>query len=193
MYDTDFFFRIAVYLLVGLIVGYSTQQKNDKIRDQHKSIEEHENKYEFLNGIYVETREVKDELQLRILNSGDSFGKIYSITKELDSLEPEKVFTSTVGVIKSLLNVKAAAIYSVGRNSNYLRLISHINDSDIPSKNSIKVEENAYVQRVLRDGEIFVNKHLDSDAPMMAAPIYHHGKIAARLTIDVLPFEKFSL
>ena len=193
LYDTNFFFQMAIYLFVGLVVGYSIQRKNIIIQDQKKMIDELEERYHFLNEIYTETREVKDELQLRILNNGESFGKIHSITKDLESLEPEKVFTNTVNVIKSILNVKSVSIYTMGRNHNYMRLDSHINESDTPLQKSLKIDNHDYIKQILRDGKVFVNKKLAAESPIMAAPIYHNGKIAAIISIDGLPFEMFSL
>ncbi|WP_144511972.1 NAD-dependent epimerase/dehydratase family protein [Bacillus sp. FJAT-22090] len=193
LYDTSFFFQVALFLFVGLVVGYSTQRKTNMLNEQKVKMEELDERYDFLNGIYSEMREVKEELQLRMLNSGDSFGKIHSIVKELDGLEPEKVFTRTVNVVQTIMNVKNVSIYIFNKNNSFLRLIAHANDSEMPRINSIKVEETEYVGSILRDGKVFVNKQLNSNVPLMAAPIYHHNRIAAIITINDLDFDSFSL
>lgn len=193
LYDTSFFFQLALFLFVGLVVGYSTQRKNNMLREQKAKREELESRYEFLNGIYTEMREVKEELQLRMLKSGDSFGKIHSILKELDGLEPEKVFTRTVNVVQTIMNVKNVSIYILNHNNSFLRLIAHSNDSEIHRVNSIKVEETKYVGGILSNGKVFVNKELNPNVPLMAAPIYHRDRIAAIITINDLDFESFSL
>lgn len=193
LYDTSLFFQTAVYLFVGLVVGYAIQRKNNVIYSQKYKMEELGNRYEFLNEVYTDVREVKDELQLRILNSGDSFGKVYSIIKELEGVEPEKVFMSTVNVVKSIMNVKNVSIYSFNDNFVYMRLIAQINDSDTPIVNSLKVEEHFFVQHILEKGQVYINKNLNSEAPIMAAPIYHNNKITAIITIDGIGFDDFSL
>ncbi|TQR21202.1 NAD-dependent epimerase/dehydratase family protein [Psychrobacillus vulpis] len=193
LYDTTFFFQIALFLFVGLVVGYSIQRKNNMLKEQKIKIEELDKRYDFLNGVYAEVREVKEELQLRMLNSGDSFGKIHSILKELEGLEPEKVFTSTVNVVQTIMNVKNVSIYILNKNNSFLRLIANSNKPDMSSINSLKVDEVKYVQNILKDGKVFVNKQLLSDIPLMAAPIYHDNKVAAIITINDLDFEKFSL
>lgn len=193
LYDTSFFFQIALFLFVGLVVGYSIQRKNNMLKEQKVKMDELNNRYEFLNGVYTEIREVKDELQLRMLNSGDSFGKIHSIVKELDGLEPEKVFTSTIQVVQTIMNVKDVSIYVLNKNNTFLRLIAHANNSEMPSINSIRVEETKYVQNILKNGKIFVNKQLDLSAPLMAAPIFQGNKISAIITINDLDFDGFSL
>ncbi|MCQ6562658.1 NAD-dependent epimerase/dehydratase family protein [Paenibacillus mendelii] len=193
LYDTDVFFQIAIYLFIGLVVGYAIERKNAVIQSAVKTKDELEERYEFLNGMYREVREVKDELQLRILNSGDSFGKIYSITKELESLEPETVFNSTVNVVKSIMSVESVAIYSVNPHGTYMRLIAHSNDYDAQAAKSLRVEEHSSMQWVLQEGKVFVNKELDSSAPLMCAPIIYNGAIKAVITIDGIAFNKFSL
>jgi len=193
LYDTDLFFQIAIYLFIGLVVGYAIERKNGIIQTAEKNKEELEERYEFLNGIYREVREVKDELQLRILNSGDSFGKIYSITKELESLEPEKVFSSTVNVVKSIMSVQSVAIYLVNPHRTYMRLIAHSNEYERQATKSLRVEDHAGMHWVLLEGKGFVNKELDSSAPLMCAPIVYNGETKAVITIDGMSFNKFSL
>ncbi|MBH5320707.1 GDP-mannose 4,6-dehydratase [Paenibacillus sp. GSMTC-2017] len=193
LYDTDVFFQIAIYLFIGLVVGYAIERKNALILGQEQKNNELESKYDFLNGVYQEVREVKDELQLRILNSGDSYGKIYSITKELESLEPENVFTSTVNVVKTIMSVPSVSIYTVNRTGTYLRLVAQSSNSANQMEKSLKVSEHSYLTSVLTDGKMFVNKQLMEGTPLMCAPIYYKNEIAAVVAIDGLSFDKFSL
>ncbi|MFD0962097.1 NAD-dependent epimerase/dehydratase family protein [Paenibacillus chungangensis] len=193
LYIPDFFFQIAIYLFIGLVVGYSIERKNNQIEQQQVKIAELEDKYEFLNGVYHDVREVKEELQLRILNAGDSYGKIYSITKELESLEPEKVFTATVNVVKSIMSAPFVCIYTVNRDASYLRLVASSGTSGAATANSLKVSDHAYISTVIHDRQMFINKQLIDNAPLMCAPIYDKGTVSAVVMIDGLPFEKFSL
>jgi len=193
LYDTDFFFQIAIYLFLGLVVGYSIDRKNAQIQNQEQQIEEMEGRYSFLHDLYNEVRQVKEELQLRILKSGDSYGKIYSITKELESLEPEQVFHATVNVVKSIMNAPNVSIYTVNRSRTYLRLVAQSSAQDLQARKSLKVDDHDYIQAVLKDGKVFVNKQLSDGAPLMCAPVYYHDQIAAVVAIDGLTFETFSL
>lgn len=193
LYDTNFFFQIALFLFVGLVVGYSIQRKSNLITEQKSKIDELDDRYEFLNGVYSEVREVKDELQLRLLNSGDSFGKIHAIIKELDDLEPEKVFTNTVNVVQTIMNAKNVSIYIFNKNQSFLRLVASSNTENSPITNSIKVAESPFIQQILFSKKVFVNKTLQLDSPLMAAPLYHNGQISAVITINGLEFENLSI
>lgn len=191
-YLPDFFFQIAIYLFIGLVVGYSMERKNNQLEQQQVSLAELEDKHAFLNGVYHDVREVKEELQLRILNSGDSYGKIYSITKELESLEPEKVLMATVNVVKSIMSAPYVSIYTVNRDGTYLRMAANSGSSEHMGK-SLKVSDYPFISTAIQSGQMFVNKHLADDEPLMCAPIQDKGTVLAVVMIDGLAFEKFSL
>lgn len=193
LYDTTFLFQIATFFFIGLVVGYSVQRKNDKITEQQKQLHELQMRYNFLEEVHTEVREVKDELQFRIKSNEDSFGKIYSYIKELDSLEPEKIFTSTVKIVERVMNSKDVSIFILNKNQTYLRLTAN---SDLTNsalvQSSIKVEETPYIQHIITTGQPFMNRTLQANVPLMAAPVYFNEEIHAILTINQLPFENFS-
>ncbi len=193
LYDTDFFFLIAVYLFIGLIVGYAIERKNSALKTAKRRLEALDEKHAFLNNVYNETRLVKEELQQQIMNNGDSFGKIYSVTKELESLEPEKIFASTVSVVESIMKSKSVAIYTVNRYQSYLRLIANSNGTDFAAAKSLKTEEHPYIAEVLADKKMFVNKELRGDVPLLAAPVLNNGEAIAVIVLNGMPFENFTL
>lgn len=193
MYDTTFFFQTAIFLFIGLVVGYSVQRKNIKITEQQESLNELHTRYDFLETIHDELRDVKDELQLRVLNNEDSFGKIYSITKELNEVEPEKIFTRTIEVVQKTMRCENVSIYLFNEDQTYLRLVasSYLLDEK-PHTSSLKVADTRFIQQMISTKTIFVNRNLLADVPVMAAPIFHDNKIKAILTINELPFYGFS-
>lgn len=193
LYNPDFLFQIALYLFIGLVVGYAIERKTRLLQTKQQQIDHLEEKNAFLNEVYTEVREVKDELQQRILNSGDSFGKIYTITKELESLEPEKIFTATVSVVESIMGTHEVSIYTVNSNRSYLRLVAHSNGVEGEGHKSMKVSSHDYIEQMMADGQIFMNKKLRDDAPFMAAPIMNKGEAVAVIAIDRMKFENFSL
>lgn len=193
LYDTDFFFQVAVYLCIGLIVGYAIERKNRLIESQAIHMEDIEEKYEFLSSVYTEVREVKEELQQRIQNSEDSFGKIYSVTKELESLVPEEIVTSTVSVVESIMRTNDVCIYTVNNDGSYLRLIAHSLGQETEKSKSIKLEDFPYIAQMFLDKKVYINKSLTAGIPLMSAPIQNNGETVAIIAIDGIQFENFSL
>jgi len=191
-YDTDFFFQTAVYLFVGLVVGYAIERKNRKLQAQQEQIVLLEDKQAFLTGVYNEVRAVKDELQERILSSEDSFGKIYSITKELESLEPELIFNATLNVVESIMKTSDVSIYAVNSDFSYLRLVAQSGGEEAGAK-SLKVSEHDYLRDLFENGKPFVNKQLLDHAPALAAPVMNKNEIVAVIFIRSMKFDNFSL
>ncbi|WP_079525582.1 NAD-dependent epimerase/dehydratase family protein [Solibacillus isronensis] len=193
LYDTTFLFQIVTILFIGLVIGYSTQRKNIKIQEQKEQLEDLEKRYHYLQEIYTEVRNVKNELQFRVKNNEHSFGKIYSIIKELDYLEPEKIFTNSVKVTEKIMHCNGVAVYQLNTSQTFLRLVAHsdfTNNNTVPA--SLKVEDTAYIQQMMNTGKPFINRSLSLNTPLMAAPIYYNGQMCAVIAINNLPFESFS-
>ena len=193
LYDTTFFFQISIFLFIGLVVGYSVQRKNIKIAEQQETLDDLQTRHDFLETIHEELRDVKDELQLRVLNNEDSFGKIYSITKELNEVEPEKIFTHTIEVVQKTMRCENVSIYLLNEDQTYLRLVaSSYLLGEKPRTSSLKVADTRYIQQIISTKTIFANRNLLANVPGMAAPIFYDNKIKAILTINDLPFSSFS-
>lgn len=192
-YDTDFFFRVAVYLFIGLVVGYAMERKNTLIQSKLQELETLSEKHDFLTEVFKETRQVKDELQQQIMNNGDSFGKIHSVIKELESLEPEKIFTSTVSVMESVMKSQTVTIYTVNKYGNYLRLLARSNSTEFEASKSMKVEDFPHIQKLLSEKKLFVNKDLKAGVPLLAAPIFNHDVVVAVISVYNVNFENFTL
>ena len=61
----------------------------------------------------LEELSVKEkELEEKVLSSKYSFGKIYSVVKELDSLEPQYILKSSIDILEEFLDSKRVAIYT---------------------------------------------------------------------------------
>ncbi|WP_166242816.1 NAD-dependent epimerase/dehydratase family protein [Paenibacillus turpanensis] len=192
LYDTDFFFQLAVYIFIGLVVGYSTERKNRLLEAKTDQVTVLEDKYSFLSEVYEDTRMVKAELQQQIMNNGDSFGKIYSVIKELESLEPEHIFTSTIHVVESIMKAKTVSIYSVNKYQSYLRLVARSN-TDLPIDKSLKVEDHDYLRGLMKSQTVFMNRKLEAGIPLMAAPVLSKGEVIAVIELHDIEFEHFTM
>lgn len=192
-YGTDLFFQIAIYLFVGLVVGYSIDRRTLAIKNKERQFNALQEKYTFLNEVYEETRVVKEELQQQIMNNGDSFGKIYSVTKELDSLEPEKIFNSTISVLESIMKSQAVTIYTVNKYKSYLRLAARSSGKGFEASKSIKVEDCPYIMQLLVSKKVFINKELLANSPLLSAPVVSNGEVVAVVFLHGMKFDNFSL
>lgn len=191
--DPDFFLQCAVYLFIGLVIGYAIERKQRIILSKDMELQTLKEKYEFLDGLYNDTRMIKDELRQQILNNGDSFGKIYQVTKELESLEPEKIFISTIQVVESIMKSNMVSIYTVNKYRSFLRLAAKSNHPSFDIPKSLKVDDFPYLRNLIEGKQLYVNKELQGDFPLLAAPVIsHNGEIAAVISVHRLQFEHFT-
>jgi UDP-glucuronate decarboxylase len=193
MYDTQSLATIAAYLFIGVVVGYTVDRKNGEIKTAKIQMVASEERNEFLNEIYKDTRLVKEELQNQIMNTEDSFGKIYNITKELDSLEPELIFNAAIGVLEQVMKSNSISIYTMNKYGNFLRLAAKSNITDIQLPKSMKVSEYPHLQYLVDNQSLYTNKVLDQDLPILSAPILDNGRVIAVISLHHLPFENFTL
>lgn len=192
LYDPEALLVIAIYLFFGLVVGYvSDKSRRDSVRIGN-DLQTLKDKYSFLKEVYQDTRTVKEELQRQLINSKDSIGRVHSIIKSLESLEPEEIVTSSVKVLSNLLDTDRISIYSVNQ-SDFIRLMIKSGATNFELPKTIRLSENPHLQDVARKGMLFVNRSLEAELPMLVAPVVHEGQVVALVSVHEPDFSKLNL
>lgn len=193
IYQSQHIMHLATYLLIGVLVGYVTDNKNRAFADMHMAKERVQERYGFLEQMYLKNNEIKERLYRQIVNSDDSLGRTYKILQKLDGIEVENIFTAANSVVAEMLGVDNVAIYVLGRDRYYLRLKTRIGRYTETIPNSLQVEAHAYLQQMLEDRQVFVNRLLTPGLPDMAAPIFYDNGVIAVLQVYHLGFENMNL
>jgi UDP-glucuronate decarboxylase len=191
--DNETILNFAIYIFIGIVSGYVIDKKNAREQSTRLELEALQSKYVFLTEIYHETRLLKDDLQAQIINSEDSIGKVYSIVKKLDSLETEQIFAEAVGVLEQTLKLDAVALYIVGKNNQFLRLVSNSKNPILSLPRSIIIDGKEELEQVVIEQKLFINRELKSDVPMIMAPIVKEGKTIAVICLYHIQFEQLTL
>ena len=185
--------HITAYLFTAALTGYFADARHfeqEAIAWQKRQATERQ---VFMRGLYEDNLAVKDKLYRQIVNSDNSIGRLYRIIKRLDSVEPENIFNQAAAVTAEILNVDNIAIYVVGADGHYLRQKIRIGKLSARQPRSLRVADYAYLQNLLQEHSIFVNRDLVKDTPDLAAPIVHQDNVIAVLTIYGMGFEQWSL
>jgi len=195
VYTPENLLRLAAYILVGMVTGYSIERKNRDLESKDLTIQSLKNKYSFLTNVYNETKIIKNELENQIIDTEDSFGVIYGIIQKLDSLEIEKIFSSAVGAIERIMKTDSVSIYTLnidgGNNFMRLRSRSVILEDKIP--NSIKISNFKELEEVVKTKSIYLNRKLDPKMPVMMAPVIDEKKVIAIISVHRTNFENLTL
>lgn len=195
VYTPENLIRLAAYILVGIVTGYSIERKNRELESRNLSIQNLQNKYSFLSDIYNETRIVKNELENQIIETEDSFSAIYKIIQEVDSLEIEKVFSGAISAIERIMRTNQVSIYTLSNdgNNNFMRLKARslVLLDKVP--NSIKISNFDELRQVIQTYSTYINRTFKTGIPVMMSPVLDDKNVIAVISIHSTPFENLTL
>lgn len=197
VYNVGNWFPFVLYLAVGLITGYNHDKTENAIVYEKKQYDLLMEKYSFLYEVFNEIREIKDQLRERLIGYRDSFGKIFTITKELDELQEHAVYFRALSILEELMDNKNIAIYSLDNNLTYARLEVHSVNLGKKISKSLKLSDFPRVLEVIESGKIFQNSELLENYPAYIAPVlnnsYPFNVPVAIIVIWSANFEQYSI
>lgn len=192
MYQAQYLTHLAAYLCVGVVTGYVRDNWDRIAGDQQLELDAMTERYHFLRSLYLDCNQIKDAIHSQVVNSTDSIGKIYSIVRELDSLRIEDIYTAAIGVVGKVMQAQGVALYSVNKGETYWRLKVRSQGCGDDKPNSLRIEDHEYARTIMKNKTTFVNRSLQADAPIMAAPVLYEDKVIAVVSISGLPFENMT-
>ena len=193
LYSPEELLHFLSYLVIGVLSGYVAEQSKFNAQAARWQHLRDVGQYRFLRRLFEENVKTKDKLYRQIVNSQDSMGRMYHIVSALDSVEPENIYNKTALVTAEILGVSQVIIYVVGKNSAYLRQKVRIGDRTAQEPHSLKIEEYPYLQQMMRDHSIFINRDLLKGIPDLAAPIVYENRVIAIIQLYHMDFEKWSM
>ena len=176
-YEPTNWLSFVFFFLVGSLCGYIRLKNDDKIKYLKEENSLLEEKLIFTRELYTDTFNEKRALKKQIIGSKDSFGKIFDITRQLDTVEPRKLYLKIMDTFEDIMENKSISVYSVNGNSAFGRLEVASRDIINDAARSISLESYAPVIDTLNSDEIWRNTGLTAGFPMYAAGVYRSGKL----------------
>lgn len=62
------------------------------------------NRLDFLRGLYQDMLDDRRQLRDQIIGRRDSFGKLYAVTRELDEVQPQKLYHTAIRIMQESLD-----------------------------------------------------------------------------------------
>lgn len=184
-------FQFLFYMISAIMVAYTILRYKTSMKEQNEQMEDLQEEYELIYDVNKTNVEIKKVFEDRLLNYGDSIGKIYNIVSELDVLDPEKIAVASLGVVRKIMNVKDVCIYKAGRGE-YFHFIAATTNEARSLKRAIKLVDYPQMKQLLDAGDIFVNHKVGTELPRMAAPIYSEGKLIYIIMLWNMEFEQLN-
>ncbi len=176
-YEPTNWFAFVYYFLVGALSGYVRLTKDDKIKFGDEQVKLLEEKLEFTRELYQDTFNEKRDLKKQIIGSKDSFGKIFDVTRNLDTVEPHKLYLRIMDTFEDILENKSLSVYSVNEKSVFGRL--EVASRDILSEVSRSISLDTYkpiLDKIKKD-EIWRNTNFLPNLPMYASGVWRRDKL----------------
>ena len=164
-----------------------TQRLNNRIILLETGLERLGRKYE-------ESLAVNKDLKKQIIGAEHSILSLYEIASNLDSLDPEAVYTDTMGILKKFINASTVSIFTVDKkNPDLLRLKLRMGELLGEDIRTIDILHSEGFKRVVRGVEtIKWNDTDESHFPLMVAPILHEDEVIAIINIEDMDFDVLS-
>ena len=176
-------------MLCGSLFGYLRDKHREQLATIQREQQELKGQNAFLQKMYDLAYQDRSQMQEQVMHFRDSYGRIYNITKALDTLQPEQIYLSTLGILEDVLQNKSVAIYISNATSSFVRLVVHSREIKNVQR-SIQLEKFRPMERCLREGRVFSNTELLPGYPAYAAPVMNEGKLNSILMLWDVPFEK---
>jgi hypothetical protein len=178
---------------MGVVVGYTVDQF--RTSQQQTIIEK-----DYLETEYSELKEINDanimikhQYEKRLISYKSSLPRLYAITNQLDSLNPEVLFSSIIKVLVDVLETDTVSVYSFDSRNGYARLISAKNEESIFMGKSFKLSDYKELESKLLENDVYIGNQWAVGLPSMAGPIFHKGNIIAIILIKSMGFESLNL
>lgn len=191
--NADTFLKLAQYIFMGVVVGYTVDQFKTSLSQQSIEKEFLENEYAELKAINDDNVMIKHQYEKRLISYKTSLPRLYSITNQLDSLNPEVLYSSIIKVLVDVLETDSVSVYSYDMRSGFARLIGAKHDEAVFMGKSFRLTDHKELEQKLFNNDVFVGSQWADGLPAMAAPIFHKGNIIAIILIKSMAFESLNL
>ncbi|WP_113674946.1 NAD-dependent epimerase/dehydratase family protein [Vallitalea guaymasensis] len=192
-YNVDNIAHLSIYILIGLIIGYVIDRKNRDIRFSNEAYDQSIEDYSFLNQIYDRILIQKNKLENQIIDSNDSFAKIYETTAKLESVEVEDIYTGAINVIEKIMKTDRVTLYILDNTKNFMRLVAKSKKLGKSIPVSVKVSDYTEIQDVIESKSVYVNRKLKPNIPILISPVYDNEDVVGIVSIHDVEFEELSL
>ena len=185
---------LIMFFLTAVVLGrfkdnytYNMEMNSEKYRllnEKHKDLEQ----------LYDKNRFINKELKKQIVDSENSIISLYEIASSLDSLDPEEIYTQTMGIMARFLGAKTVSIYTVNEKRDFLRLKIRMGEG-IGLANSVDINSIPCVKKIIDGKQAVKFDHLmncSGNMPIMGAPIVYDGSTIALINLEDAEFESIT-
>jgi UDP-glucose 4-epimerase len=180
-----------------VVSGYIHDKKENDISVLEEQVGLIKEKYTFLYELYQEVSNLKNQFHKQLVGFRDSFGRIYNIVRELDTLDEDEVIFQALRVLEDVMENRSIAIYSIQRDGCqagcYARLEIYSAGLRGQVAKSLNMVDYPELADSIDKGEIFQNKLMNTGLPAFFVPIKNESTIIGAVAIWNAGYDQQSL
>lgn len=182
-YEPSNWLSFIVYFVVGASCGYVQLRNAEAVRFVQNENDLLRQWLQFTQELYRDTLATKQLFRRQILSRKDSFGKIYTVTQQLDALQPQEIYHKTVQVIEDVLENHSLTIYRLEEDKAFARLVAASTGMQPPPVRSLEVERCVEVERAIEQNGLWLNRDFVPNQPMYAAGVQLKGRMVVLIAL----------
>ena len=192
-YEPSNWLAFIVYFVVGAACGY-VQLRNTEaarfVRDENDLLRK---RLDFTQQLYQDTLKDKQSFRRQILGRRDSFGKIYTVTQQLDMLQPQEIYRKTVQVMEDILENHSLFIYRLEKGRSFARLTAASSVLEPKLAHSIDTAQRLDLMQAIEQDGLWVNRSFEADRPMYAAGVRQNGSLVVIIGLQTAGEDQMTL
>ncbi|WP_029230871.1 hypothetical protein [Butyrivibrio sp. VCB2006] len=192
-YDPGNWIAFILLMVSAAICGYIKQKREEDILFVKEESENIKSENAFVNQLYKEAMNYKNQYKADLIGSRDGFGRIFDVVKRLSTTVPEEIFAESIPVMEDVLNNKSIAIYTINDpNARFARLNVCSESLGQVLKKSINLEEYSEVLSALSENDIWFNNGVLEGYPTYIAGIKSEGMVTVLIMIYQVEYMQIS-
>lgn len=192
-YEPSNWLAFIVYFVVGAACGYIQLRNLEAARFVKDENDLLRRRLGFTEQLYRDTLKDKQLFRRQILGRRDSFGKIYTVTQQLDMLQPQEIYRKTVQVMEDVLENRSLFIYRLEPSHSFARLTAASAALEPQLEHSLDVGQHLDLIRAIEQDGLWVNREFKPDRPMYAAGVKQNGTLVVIIGLQTATEEQMTL
>ena len=192
-YNVDNWIPFACFVIMGAVAGYTRDRMRNDLRFVQEEKADLEQRYVFLNELYIRTLENKSQYKNQIMSYRDSFGRIFEVTRRLNTVMPDEVFKEALIAMEDILDNQSICLYTFDQNARFGRLMVCSKAIADTTGKSVDLEKYGLMVPSFEEGEVWCNNERLLGYPEYAAPIFQNGRLVALITIQKTRFDQMAM
>ena len=190
--DYNTYVWIAEIFIVGLVVGYMKDQLKFMQEEKEQEVDFLSERVTDIGDINDSNLRVKEGLITQVVNYDYSLGTVYDLVEQLEEDNPAQILFHAITLIRNVMNCQDVSLYRINEEG-YARLFGYTSAKAGSMGFTVRLSEKEPLYESFSRQEVYLNRTMNPDYPMMAYCIYDGKKMDMMILLWSIPFERMTI